>query len=93
MYGQLEDALTSITMKALAGCDDGSLKPALREMCAQFGQVTRIDILTMAEAGQRRALCFLRLESEAQEARLMASIGVGRFGNDVLVVVELARAP
>jgi len=47
--------------------------------------VTRVDILTMAESEKRQALCFLRLESEAQERQLMASLGVCRFGNDVLV--------
>lgn len=58
-------------------------------MCAEFGKVTRIDILTMAEAEKRRALCFLRLESEAQERQLMASLGASRFGSDVLVIVDL----
>ena len=38
-----------------------------------------------------RLLCFLRLESEAQETRLMSSLGVSRFGEEVLVVVELPR--
>ena len=40
---------------------------------------------------KRRALCFLRLESEAQERQLMSSLGVPRFGNDVLVIVDLPR--
>jgi hypothetical protein len=80
-------------LKPLAGCRDaGSLESAVREICAEFGKLTRIHIMTMAEAEQRRALCFLRLESEAQETRLMASLGVSRFGNDVLVVVDLPRA-
>ena len=46
--------------------------------------------MTMAEAEKRRALCFLRLESEAQEIELMSRLGVSRFGNEVLVVVDLA---
>ena len=70
-----------------------AIASVVQEMCAEFGKVTRIDILTTAEAGQPRALCFLRLESEAQETRLMASLGVGRFGNDVLVVVDLPEEP
>jgi len=74
----------------LAGCRDvDGLKTVVREMCAEFGKVTRIDIVTLAEAEKRHAVCFLRLESEAQESRLMASLGLGRFGNDVLVVVDL----
>jgi len=46
----------------------------------------------VAEAEKRHAVCFLRLESEAQESRLMASLGLGRFGEDVLVVVDLSAA-
>ena len=81
-------------LKPLAGCCDvASLKSAVQQICTEFGKVTRIDILTMAEAEKRRALCFLRLESEAQERQLMASLGVHRFGNDVLVIVDLPKAP
>ena len=81
-------------LKALAGCcDTVSLKSVVCEVCAEFGKVTRIDILTIAEAKKRQALCFLRLESEAQERRLMTSLGVARFGNDVLVVVDLPSGP
>ncbi|HEX2478378.1 MAG TPA: hypothetical protein VHK45_03805 [Geminicoccaceae bacterium] len=47
----------------------------------------------MAEAEKRRALCFLQLESEAQESRLMACLGACRFGSDVLVIVDLSAAP
>jgi len=80
-------------LKPLAGCRDvGSLKSAVQGMCAEFGKLTRIDILTMAEAEKRRALCLLRLESEAQERQLMASLGACRFGDDVLVIVDLPRA-
>jgi hypothetical protein len=77
-------------LESLAGCGDtASLRSAVSDLCAEFGKVMRIDIFTMAEAEKRRALCFLRLESEAQEARLMASLGASRFGDDVLVVVDL----
>ena len=77
-------------LRSLQECGDtASLRSAIGELCAEFGTVTRIDILTMAEAEKRKALCFLRLESQAQELRLMAGLGVSRFGEDVLVVVEL----
>lgn len=80
-------------MQSLSGCGDAqSLRLALGELCAEFGKLTRIDILTMAEAEKRRALCFLRLESAAQERKLMTTLGVPRFGADLLVVVELQPA-
>ena len=79
---------------SLGACGDAaSLRSAISELCAGFGKVTRIDVLTMAEAKKRRALCFLRLESEEQEKQLMNSLGVCRFGNDVLLVVDLQATP
>jgi hypothetical protein len=79
-------------LQSLAGCaDTASLRSAVGLLCAEFGKVTSMDILTMAEAEKRRALCFLRLESSAQELRLMTACGVPRFGEDLLVIVDLAR--
>jgi len=43
----------------------------------------------MAEVKKPRALCFLRLESPAHERQLMNALGLPRFGDDVLVVVDL----
>lgn len=79
-------------VKSLASCRDAlSLKSAVQKLCVEFGKVTRLDVLTMAQAEKRRALCFLRLESAAQEQQLMMSVGAPRFGDDVLIVVDLAR--
>lgn len=77
-------------LKSLAVCRDvASLSSAVRELCTEFGKVTRIDVLTLAEAEKRHALCFLRLESIAQEQQLMRTLGALRFGEDVLIVVDL----
>jgi hypothetical protein len=79
-------------MKALTGCRDAAgLKLAVQELCAEFGRLKRIDVLTVAEAEQRRALCLLRMESAAQEQELITSLGASRFGEDVLVVVDLPQ--
>jgi len=79
-------------MQSLTKCRDvASLTSAVRELCSEFGNLTNIHVLTMAEAERRRALCFLRLESDAQEQRLMATLSAIRFGNDVLLVVDLPR--
>ena len=80
-------------LRSLAGCGNAaSLRSAVNELCAEFGKLMRIDIFTMAEAERRRALCLLRLESPAQEQRLMTTLGASRFGDDVLVVVDLQPA-
>ncbi len=77
---------------SLPGCGDAaSLRSAVREICAEFGKVTQFDILTVAEAEKRQALCLLRLESAAQERQLMTACGVPRFGEDLLVIVDLAQ--
>ena len=77
-------------LASVASCGDvGSLRSAVSALCAEFGKVTKIDVFTMTEAEKRRALCFLRLESAAQEHLLMADLGASRFGDDLLVIVDL----
>jgi hypothetical protein len=78
-------------LKTLAGCGDAaSLRLAVGELCSEFGKATRIDLFTMAGAERRRALCFLQLESAAEERRLMATLGASRLGADLLLIVDLA---
>jgi hypothetical protein len=77
-------------LESLASCGDtDNLRSAVSALCAEFGKVTKIDVFTMTEAARRRALCFLRLESAAQEQQLMADLGAARFGEDLLVIVDL----
>lgn len=79
------------SIPALAHCRDvASLKTELQSLCAAYGSAPHIDILTMVEAGKRRAVCLLRLETAVQEERMAAQFGLGRFGDDLFVVVELA---
>ena len=49
----------------------------------------RLDILTARQAGKRQALCFLRMDSDEQEQQVMNALGVGRFGGDIVVVIDL----
>ena len=77
-------------LRTLACGDPAGLRSAISEVCNEFGKVMRIDVFTMAQAEKRRALCFLRLESAAQERRLMATLGASRLGEDLLVVVDLS---
>lgn len=74
----------------MTGCRDAAaVRSAITDLCAEFGKVTRIDVLTLAADEKRQAVCLLRLESEAQEKQLMSSLGISRFGDDVLVIVDL----
>lgn len=77
-------------LKDLAQCGDvGSLASALRTLCSEFGSVSRLDMLTMIDAGKRQAVCLLRLDSSEQEQNLMRKFGASRFGEDLCVVVDM----
>jgi hypothetical protein len=77
-------------LKDLALCGDaGSLELMLRALCSEFGSVSRLDILTMTDAGKRKAVCLLQLASSEEKQELMAKLGANRFGEDLCVVVEL----
>ena len=77
-------------LESLSGCCDAAgVRSAITELCTEFGKVTRIDVLTLAADEKLQAVCLLRLESDAQERRLMSSLGVSRFGDDVLMIVDL----
>ena len=77
-------------LKDLSHCDDfGSLESALRGLCSGFGPVSRMDVLPMVDAGTRKAVCLLRLNSSEQEQNLMTQLGAVRFGEDLCVIVDL----
>ena len=61
-------------------------------LCSRFGSIARLDILAAGQAGKRQALCFLRMDSPEQERALMSELGVGRFGGDLVVIVDLHTA-
>lgn len=69
--------------------DVNALKAALHQLCSEFGRITRLDILTAMHEGTKQAICFLRMEKPEQEQQLMKSLGVGRFGGEVVFVLNL----
>ncbi|MDO5625377.1 MAG: RNA-binding protein [Pseudomonadota bacterium] len=82
------------TIDELRRCADvATLKAAVREAGARFGPVKRLDILTSVHEGRQQAICFLRLQTPEQEQALMKSLGVGRFGGEVVFVVDLDLPP
>ena len=78
-------------LKSLAGCKDvASLRSTIHELCTGLGELSRFDVLTLSRSGKHQALCFFRIDSEAQERQLVESLGACRFGSDLLLVVDLA---
>jgi hypothetical protein len=69
--------------------DVTSLKSALHQLCGQFGRIARLDILTAMHEGTKQAICFLRMERPEQEQQLMKTLSVGRFGGEVVFVLDL----
>jgi hypothetical protein len=69
--------------------DAAGLNRAIQELCTESGIVARIDIRTLVESGKRQALCFLRIDSAAQQEQLVRTHGLTRCGNDLLLIVDL----
>ena len=79
------------TLDSLRRCADvATLKSMLRVVAAEFGAVRRLDLLTSMHEGRRQAICFLRMQTPEQEQSLMTLLGVGRFGGELVFVVDLA---
>ncbi len=77
-------------LEALRHCPDvATLKPALQQLCGQFGRVVNLDVLTTMHEGTKQAICFLRMDSPKNEHLLMKTLGVGQFGGEVVFVVDL----
>ena len=60
-------------------------------LCSRHGAVMRLDILPANQGSRSQALCFLRMATEDQENELIRQLGLGRFGGDVVVIVELHK--
>lgn len=71
--------------------DVASLKSALHQLCSEFGRITRLDVLAAKQRGVRQAICFLSMERPEQEQQLMKTLGVGRYGGEVVFVIRLGE--
>ena len=69
--------------------DLAGLRTALHDMCSHFGSVRHLTILPANHVGRQQALCFLRMASSEEEARIMTALGIGRFGGELVLVLNL----
>ncbi|MES2977870.1 MAG: hypothetical protein V4731_05550 [Pseudomonadota bacterium] len=77
-------------IQSLSACADiPALRHQLHSLCSRFGAVAKLDILSANQAGHQQAMCFLRMASPEQELELMHEFGIGRFGGDLVMVVDL----
>ena len=78
------------TLSELQQCQSiGTLKSKLHTMCARFGRVNRLDVLTATHEGAHQAICFLRMETPSQDEAVMQALSVGRFGGEIAFVLKL----
>ena len=88
----LHDALrmSSPELDPLDGQHDlAGIRAALHDLCSRFGSVRHLTILPANHVGRQQALCFLRMASSEDEARIMTALGIGRFGGELVLVLNL----
>ena len=79
-------------LEILERCDGiDALHRAMHLLCADFGAISRLDILPASHLGKRQALCFLRMDTLDQEEKMIRELGIGRFGGDLILVVDLMQ--
>lgn len=79
-------------LESLERCESiDALYPAMRSLCARFGGISRLDILPASHMGKQQALCFLRMDTPEQEDDIVRELGIGRFGGDLILVVDLGN--
>ena len=69
--------------------DLAGLRVALHDLCSRFGSLRHLTILPANHVGRQQALCFLRMASSEEEARIMTALGIGRFGGELVLVLNL----
>ena len=90
--GRLHHAfgMSSPELDQLDGRHDlAGLRSALHDLCSRFGSLRHLTILPANHVGRQQALCFLRMSSSEEEARIMTALGVGRFGGELVLVLNL----
>ena len=65
------------------------LRSALHDLCSRFGSLRHLTILPANHVGRQQALCFLRMASSEEEACIMTALGIGRFGGELVLVLNL----
>ena len=82
------------TLEDLRRCTDvAALRAMVQEAAAGFGTLKRLDILTSVHEGRQQAICFVRMATPQQELALMKALGVGRFGGEIVFVIDLQAPP
>lgn len=77
-------------LRTYASADE--LNIALRLLCVPFGAVSSLKIIEVEKPGQRQMLCFLRFENIISMRCFATKFGLGIFGGDLILIVDLYTA-
>jgi hypothetical protein len=69
--------------------DLAGLRSALDALCCRYGRLRHLTILPANHVGRQQALCFLRMADAEEEQSIMTALGIGRFGGELVLVVNL----
>ncbi|MBN9405936.1 MAG: RNA-binding protein [Burkholderiales bacterium] len=72
--------------------DIATVRRSLGSACARFGRVRQLDVLLASHDGGRQAVCFVRMETMAQEQAVMDALGIRRFEGVLGLVLDLGGA-
>ena len=82
--------MSSPELELLDGHHDlAGLRAALDSLCAGYGSLRHLTILPANHVGRQQALCFLRMANSEEEQCIMTALGIGRFGGELVLVVNL----
>lgn len=71
--------------------NERALRSAIESVCAKYGEVVSLRILPPSVGPQntRRCTCFLRLDSEPAEPRMMRELDVFNFGSSLAFFADV----
>jgi hypothetical protein len=82
--------MSSFELTQLDGRHDlAGLRSALDALCSRYGRLRHLTILPANHVGRQQALCFMRMANIEEEQRIMTALGIGRFGGELVLVVNL----
>lgn len=70
-----------------AAGDAFDLRERLYLLFSEHGHVHRLELLRADQNGQRRFLCFVRMRNEQENRAVAQSLGLGRFGGDLVMLI------
>lgn len=62
---------------------------ALRLLCISFGAVNSLKVIEVEKPSQRQMMSFLRFENTLAMQRFSTEFGIGIFGGELILIVDL----